>query len=94
MTVIRLLVLALAALAIGACSAESSSSPSSPTLKVVVDRQSVFVLGASTREQATPLADEACNEHDSVAVFHGFMRYKAYRLRTNSAWFECVPRIA
>jgi hypothetical protein len=90
MTALRLLGSAAAALAIGACSTEPSSGHS--PLHVVVDRQSVFVLHADTREEATPLADEACHERGAVAVFHGFMHYRAYRVRTNSAWFECIAR--
>jgi len=89
MKALRLFGSAAVALVIGACSTEP---PSGHSLQVVVDRQSVFVLHAETREEATPLADTACHEHGGVAVFHGFMHYRAYRVRTNSAWFECITR--
>jgi hypothetical protein len=89
MTAMRLLGSAAAALAFGACSTEP---PAGHSLQVVVDRHSVFVLHADTRDEATPLADAACHEQGAVAVFHGFMQYRAYRLRTNSAWFECIAR--
>jgi len=92
MTATRLFGSAVAALAIGACSAEPPTSLSGHPLQVVIDRQSVFVLHADTREEAMPLADAACHEHGAVAVFHGFMHYRGYRVRTNSAWFECISR--
>jgi hypothetical protein len=92
MTAIRLLVSALAVLTIGGCSAEGDAHH---PLRAVVDGKSVFVLNATTRDEATPVADAACKQHGSVAVFHGFMQYRGYRVpRTDSAWFECVPRIA
>ena len=77
------------ALAMSACSTEPAPSHS---LRVVVDRESVFVLNATTREEATPQADAACKDHGAVAVFHGFMQYRAYRVRAQSAWFECIPQ--
>ena len=60
---------------------------------MVVDGHSVFVLRANTRDEAIPEANAACTEQGAVAVFHGFMQYRAYRIRTHSAWFECVPRL-
>ena len=80
--------MACAASVVGACTATPPSKP----LQVVVDGKSVFVLRADTKEEAAPLADEACHERNAVSVFHGFMQYRAYRLRTNSAWFECISR--
>jgi hypothetical protein len=90
MTAFRLLGSVSAVLVLATCSAERSSDHQ--PLQVVVDGQSVFVLKANTRDEATPEADVACAQHGAVAVFHGFMQYRAYRMRTQSAWFECVPR--
>jgi hypothetical protein len=90
MTAIRLLGSVSAVLVLATCSAERASDHQ--PLQVVVDGQSVFVLRAYTRDEATAEADAACAQRGAVAVFHGIMQYRAYRIRTQSAWFECVPR--